>query len=1657
MTQRYLLAAVAASRSNGMLQTDACKATGVAPNNFFYQVQRLEQRDLLTRHQVYSRSKKADGGGGSTATYAMVTPHYDAAFTAAAQQASLRGGTGASASQADGNQSSRLASAEGDAVVCASVCDHLATCPAQSCVLLTLKKTLGLAAHDQKRLWRRIRKRLIEAGCVSIRRQSGAEVAGGGESDDEDDGPDAEDGPSDKQPALRKDTPLITLVKPWPSSSNAANDQQIVAVPAPPPLPTPTLLADVPMESQLLRALLDAGPAGIPQSNLLASVGVSFAEREPWARIGSRLEPGGVISVSRSHNGRAPVKIMHLTPGLALPIEYRPGAVADDLVRGTALPDQGAPGAGAIVVAGAAGGPMSTALATAHPAGIVTAAGRLNNDAHRRKIIQEALAARGGMVLRSVAQQLVQDSLPPGAPKVDRKTVENTANAMAEEGLIRLWTVAVPFARDASKLRDHIVLLRPLQPGEPPEAGKDEQAARAAIDEYVEGTKHKMKASMKATLEAAAKSAPAVQSKAAPLAITAKPAARVGDDEEEEDEEAPAGQQQHAQLEMLPQTQRSRCRRRLGVLRAKCTLTQNLHVWLRAAKPDGAAAFTLEEIAPDMPVHLALAFLRFNADSRAEHDTWDGPATAAATDAPDDDSASFSEAFCVRMETAAAVDGDAGLVKSLSDSERALLLNRRTRGAMCESMDLLLRLELLRAEAAAGEDNDEEAEADEERAAPSSVVWGAHTRLMLATSAVIDAPVQATGPVTAITEWRSETLPLVTASDATAYWTRLRSIIALVGTHRGYEDIVAVHAPACKLSNPRRFAGKEAWKVPTGAGALTPAQRAALFAHARTTCWPRWRVTTHNDDVAEDTTTLAASSAHVRALAHTLGVTPDIAARLLREERTLFRRECAASVRGGPVTAGDALTALVKSGGADLGGGGVGATKKRKAPTNRVPRVAAAAEPAAKAKPGGKRRRAEVEVATVMTADQVRLLAAAAARAAVPGSAAAHNRAFGGADQEQQNGGAAAAAAGQAGAPHGGTALHAPVRFGSHKPVPGSAAAAPQQKGARGAAAGAPYLYNSSGSSSDEDEDDDEEGAIMPLRKQTAAAAAAAATQPATQPASQQPRVARGKAGGEKTPGGTVAGQHPGAGAPPVDAAHVPSLGPLSAAVRCAMELLKLHLMHAVAAPASPDATQQPPPSARPWDGLCGPAAAFDLRASLEAASPGREAIAGGLRALGEAAVGEALTRLRACGHVTGVSHPGGVALTRAFWDAAAGVPGLAHGVSNDAEQLASRLGGHGTDDVTLLSGAGGPRHVIQPGDAVAALTAMATGAARLVLAPPGDDAAGGLEALALPQEAPPAPEVLYRALRLHLARAPLDDEADDTAQEGGGESGFPHHHGPPPAPTTGDADPAPPAGVGHKRRRGDKPDDEEQQPAQRKATPAAKQMLATAQGVEPGPSTAVQQQRQSRDLDACCAAWRTSHGGNDSGVRAAWQALDEAGPRGVSAPLQGASSAYNDAHLAFLASPACGACVTVPASDVGEPASQRGSIDSGAVYVRISDASPYMLPSPQTGAPSHPAQIVAAVLHDLAAARACALVMRLPGAPEQRLTQLLSALAPSQAAALLRALAAAGTLLARTVRTAAPSSIEGVRPRALGGHLAGLQDMEVTHYFPTPAAVLCV
>jgi DNA-binding MarR family transcriptional regulator len=53
---RATLAAVGAARGRGALQADVGKALGIAPNNFFYQVSRLEARGLLRRAAVSFRN-----------------------------------------------------------------------------------------------------------------------------------------------------------------------------------------------------------------------------------------------------------------------------------------------------------------------------------------------------------------------------------------------------------------------------------------------------------------------------------------------------------------------------------------------------------------------------------------------------------------------------------------------------------------------------------------------------------------------------------------------------------------------------------------------------------------------------------------------------------------------------------------------------------------------------------------------------------------------------------------------------------------------------------------------------------------------------------------------------------------------------------------------------------------------------------------------------------------------------------------------------------------------------------------------------------------------------------------------------------------------------------------------------------------------------------------------------------------------------------------------------------------------------------------------------------------------------------------------------------------------------------------------------------------
>ena len=1589
-TQRYLLSAVGTSRSVGLLQTEACRATGVAANNIFYQVQRLEQRGLLVKQQVTA----AGAHGGAVSTSALLLPQYHAAFTAVAAARGAQAGGDVEMVDADAagpstaggptpgaTQRKQVGSLLGDFATCASVCQHLETCPGKSCTIYELKQLLEVGAAKH-RVWRRVVQHLNAAGCITVGRTKGAAPAtpqaNGG--DGGDGGEDASDDDDDDElagaaPGRRKSSPVVTLLKPWvmPTSSALGPVQQSA-----PNLLTcgatrSVLYADVPMETQVMGLIAAAGPQGITHTALLSALGLTYTDRDTFARVTSRLVPADVVVSTMGHQGRISAKMFRVSEDVELPVEYTPGATADQLVTSVAAPDAG----------GAAGD--AGALALVNPGAPSSSWANLAD--HRRKMILDAVAANG-IVLRTHMQGLIQASLPPDAPKIDRKTVDNAAAALEKEGLLRTWTVEVPVKRTQGKMRAHLLLLPPLQPGQHPDTGKDMVAAHAAIDKFISQAVRRQRKSMKATREARGG---ASGGGAIPLLGAA--------DDEDEDEEAGAGDGA-LEAELPPATQRARCRRRLGVTRARCTHTQRLHAWLHAstagAQPGQWRAFTVEEVVTRMPVHLVLLFLGFKGDER---DKLDDMATG-------DDEASFSEAFCLRMETVASAEGDDGLVRTLSGKEQRLLLNARTKFFLTESITLLLGLGLLQVEAPPPP-----ALAPPP---PSAVKWGLHTALVVAPSAVLEEPDLGEGglaAVTAATPWTSSTLALATPDDVAAYWKRLQAAVAPQRGPKEYERLAALHLPCTRLPQPAKVTSKEAWKRPSGAAALKPGQRAALFAHART-LWPRWRASAADEDAdAED----AATSAAIRALTAKLGCNADEAARLMRDERAAFLRECT-------VSAGAALTAVIR-----------GASAKAAKGKGKAKR--AAADPEATGDDLAPKKRRRAARGPKMTVDQVRQVVANAARTAVdrgdmmvplsllgaPGG--------GGAQGDDSGGRGGPPPPAQPALP----VVEAPARFGSHRLSGGG------QAGRAGPSA-VREVRMDSGDESEESESESEEEPAAPTQ--------ALVVVPPGRQARAQPA---GKGAGAKQAGGARQTQV----IAPSTPVPQPPAGPLTVASRCAMELLKLHLLHGVAAslaqaaPQAPDAPAVAPP---PWSGLCGPASSWSLQQALDAHSPGQEAIRGGLRTLGEAAVADGLARLRAAGYVTSSGAP---QLTRAFWEAAASAPGFALDVGAAVASLASRVaatvaGGEpehpaGVDEhpagggsappgdeqevysVVLFPGTGVPRPAaagagaspaLHSGDVAAALTAMAAGAARLVMAPP-REAGGGLDALVPPQqEGPPKAEALYRSLQLRLARTSGDDDADDMAQEGGGESGFP-------ASNAGGGAGKPPGGGERAAPGGTK----------RGGGRGGEGAAAPRDGGGGGACL------PDVTLDSCCSRWRTAKKGvSDAGLRAAWAALQASGANGVSAPAAtAAAQPFTETELSFLAEP-CGACLAVSAADCDQ---------AGTVYVRASDVGPYVMPLP-SGA-GHPSRSVALILHDLCAARACALAMRLPGAPEHVLTHHLSAVAPSHASALLHQLVAAGKLIARSVRTAPPPGPPSrlQRPAA--------DEAEVAHFFPAPAAVQCV
>ena len=1596
-TQRYLLSAVGAARSTGLLQTEATRATGVAPNNFFYQVQRLEQRGLLVKHQV-----TAAGTNGVVSTSALLLPQYHMAFMAAAagggpgggdvDMEDAEGGAGPSTAAGPTAGSRKLVgSLLGDYATCALVCQHLESCPNNSCSLVELKSLLGEGAA-RHRVWRRIVPHLNAAGCISIgTAQLALPPPIGADGGDGDAGAPAEGGAADNgnepmeiaTPALRRDSPVVTLVKPWvapPSGAQLAMQQS-----APSLLPgvaaRSVLYADVPMEAQLMALVAAAGPQGITHTALLSSLGLTYTDRDSFARLNTRLVPANVVVQSMGHLGRVSAKMFRVAEDVQLAVEYTPGATAAQLVMDLEAPGDGA-GAGAL-----------TLLSPSAPAG-----SWVNLTEHRRKVILDAVRAQG-MVLPTHLQVLIQASLPPGAPKVDRKTVDNAVTALEKEGLLRSWTVEMPVKAKEGKMRAHVLLIRPLQPGEHPDAGKDMEAAKTVIANFSAQTVRKQRKSMKATRLARG----GAGGGATPL--LALPGGADDEDEDEEADAAPEG-------ELLPATQRARCRRRLGVLRARCTRSEHLHAWLHSStagsQPGQWAAFTLEDAVIRMPVHLVLLFLGFNGDKRLELEE---EANA------NDGGSSFSEAFCLRVETAASAEGAAGLVSALSAREQQLLLNSRTQGFLCESATLLLGLGLLQVPSPPP---------PAPAAEPTSAVkWGERTALVVASSAVIEEPQLGQGglaAVTAATPWSSATLTLSTLDDVAAYWRRLQAAVAPLRGPKDYEKLAALHLPCTRLPKAAVITQKDAWKRPMGALALKPGQRAALFAHARA-LWPVWRATAAEDADMDDPASLAASSPAIQALAAKLGCGKDEAAKLLRDERAAFLRECT-------VTAGAALTAIVR--GAPKAAMGKGKAKRAASDAAAGPDVVIA--------PAAKRRRPAKD--PKMTVAQVRQVVANAARTAVnrsdmmvPSTLNFGLPAIGGAHGDGGGGGHMPPPQPS------GPVVEAPARFGSHRPS-GMGAAGGAGPSGRG------DVRMDSG---DEEEESESESDDEPMPPAQAAIVMVPGPHARARPGG------KAAAFGAKGPGAKHAGgarqTHSLAPSTPLpQVLPPPPSGPLTVASRCAMELLKLHLLHGVAATlaqAAAASLADAPGSAMspPWAGLCGPAATWDLQQSLDAHSPGQDAIRAGLRTLGEAAVADGLARLRAAGHVTPAGAP---QLTRAFWEAAALAPGFAADVGLAVATLASRVaatvaggepehpaggdehppGGGGAAageqaggevySVVLFPGTGVSRPtdrgaamslVLHSGDVAAALTAVATGAARLVMAPP-REAGGGLDALVPPQQdGPPKAEALYRSLQLRLARTSGDDDADDTAQEGGGESGFPPANG-------GGVAGKPPGGGGQAAAGGAK-----------RARGKGGEEAAAPRG---GAGTC----QPDVTLDACCTRWRTAKkGASDAPLRAAWAALQAGGANGVVAtpPL------FTEAELAFLAEP-CGACLAVSAADCDQ---------AGTVYVRAGDVGPYAMPLPIGS--GHPSHGVALVLHDLCAARACALAMRLPGAPEQVLTHHLSAVAPSHAAALLHQLVTAGKLISRSVRTAAPAGPRSRLHRPVG------DEAEVAHFFPAPAAVQCV
>jgi len=1559
-----------------------------------------------------------------------------------------------------------------------------------------LKKALGYAGTAGHRAWRRVRDKLLRLGLAKVE----AAIVG-----------DKATKPVPIITLLRPFTDADAAAAAALGGGMRARAAGVNA-PAPPPAddttaaaaaaaagPAGPFAADLSLEAQISDFIVAAGAQGVTQPEILARFGLMDGlERDNFARLEKRLKPCGVFVITARQQARSTAKVLVAST-----------ALRDRLGLPPLPPAGGAAGAGGASGGAAGGGGASAVVVPPPPEGAILS----DAAALRRRVILEA-ANRDKMLPHAALRRLLQAALPAGAPSVDRKTADHAAAALLAEGLLRRWDIPQPIKGDPTRSLTHTVFV-PIAEAETPTAEQKEAALVLVDAARRGPAEQKAAVGAPAavpTLTVAKLGPPpggAGGAGGGALAVTAPAAGVAGALEANARVQAARAREKRrtgyvrAKLRRAQHLHAWLC----AALRPETAAAQGAGAATTASTAEPQAVeFCFQELVQRMPVDIAMQNLTHRHDLEDQADANDEDAPASATPAaatPAGGSVLLPPAFLARVE-AAAIRG--GAVGELSGEEQRRLLHPGTLSNLAEALRVLRTLGLLTFESEA---------ADEAAAGGAALAryalapagryetmqrdaagaWAVQTHAFRSAADVAAywagleasfAPSKAggkeqadTAATTSSQRFPGTQLPMVAKR---AQWTpgwlpapqRVALAEHLAAKHAEWEaagaatadDGDAVSAAATRLGVARErlvaelaeerkaFAAEVFRKTGVAPPAKTPkggaggaaagaggakkrkataeavAAPKAKAPPAEKAPKPAKKAKTAPKPVAKTAAKAPAPAPAAVAPGEKLPVTvEELKAMAAAAALKATPPHAVAFAQGRAKAAAEAKAAEARAGGATGAAGPAAARAK--------PRPAAAPPPAAVTAVGG---------------------LGGLGGAAAPGD---DDVADGGWDDvdEDDDGVGLGADAGAAGArwqrvvwraDDDRRLVEAVAEWRAAQPA--ALAAAPVTSWDRvpnlpapAARCGPRWAALSRDASRCASLNRFLAAASERRRRVFAVAVANAAV---TAAASAPPPLLAASAE-EATAAGEAAQKAQAAHADAVEAADA-ALQRLSVAKAALVAALsEMHARPPVfsAAPKSlsvpatastaADVAQLPvaaaqalllllmlsgpppaPPALAPWA-----ATAAASHAAVASRGPSRADIGAALRALGEDTVAVATAALQAAGHVSTA-----LTLTASYYDCAAGTAGFPAGLGPAAAKAAADLLALSPGDEVAAFGPATPgAAAASPGEVAAALGLLAAGALALAVKQP---CRGGVEALgaaACAGEAP-RPEQLF-GLCGYAAR-PAD--APDEGGEGGGEN----------EEETADAEPQPAPGRGAKRGaaaasgggggkkgRGQGKD----------AATATAQTTAPPADVEPEAA-----------LAAALTAWVAGAGAKlrEVPLRAAAVAITAAGVSGVSLAAL-AASCFAGAAPAAAAAAACleasGFAVSV------SPPTEPDSAPDG-VLVAASASGPYRLAAPGlAGGRGPPWAALAHALESVASARAVALALRHPGAPEAALAAAMTALPLGAATALLRRLAADGRLVAKTV-AAPPQWAPPVKRRA--GLPPPPEAAPQRHYFAGPLAV---